>query len=69
MDTIRATVNGKQMAYVDVGIGEPIVFLHGNPTSSHLWRNVIPHLSDGYRCISGFLGFQPLLARRARSTP
>ncbi|KAA3640970.1 MAG: haloalkane dehalogenase, partial [Armatimonadetes bacterium] len=30
----------------------PIVFLHGNPTSSHLWRNIIPHLSDGYRCVA-----------------
>lgn len=52
VDTKRATVNGKQMAYVDVGSGEPIVFLHGNPTSSHLWRNVIPQLSDGYRCVA-----------------
>jgi haloalkane dehalogenase len=33
-----------QMAYVEVGSGEPIVFLHGNPTSSYLWRNVMPHL-------------------------
>lgn len=40
------------MAYVDVGEGEPVVFLHGNPTSSFLWRNVIPYLSDGYRCIA-----------------
>lgn len=32
------------MAYVDVGEGDPIVFLHGNPTPSYLWRNVIPHL-------------------------
>jgi haloalkane dehalogenase len=31
------------MAYVEVGAGAPIVFLHGNPTSSYLWRNVIPH--------------------------
>jgi haloalkane dehalogenase len=48
----RRTVNGKSMAYVDVGEGDPIVFLHGNPTSSYLWRNVIPNLSDGYRCIA-----------------
>ena len=40
------------MAYEEVGSGEPIVFLHGNPTSSYLWRNVIPHLSDSYRCIA-----------------
>jgi haloalkane dehalogenase len=45
-------INGLDMAYVDVGEGEPIVFLHGNPTSSHLWRNIIPHLDDGYRCIA-----------------
>jgi len=38
------TVLGKQMAYLDVGTGDPIVFLHGNPTSSYLWRNVMPHL-------------------------
>ena len=37
-------VLGKRMAYVEVGRGDPIVFLHGNPTSSYLWRNVIPHL-------------------------
>ncbi len=35
------------MAYVETGAGAPtIVFLHGNPTSSYLWRNVIPHLAD-----------------------
>jgi haloalkane dehalogenase len=45
-------VNGLSMAYVDVGEGEPIVFLHGNPTSSYLWRNIIPYLEDGYRCIA-----------------
>ena len=37
-------VLGLQMAYVE-GTGEPVVFLHGNPTSSYLWRNVIPHLA------------------------
>jgi haloalkane dehalogenase len=40
------------MSYVDVGEGEPIVFLHGNPTSSYLWRNVIPHVSDIGRCLA-----------------
>ena len=39
----RITVEGHSMAYVEVGQGDPIVFLHGNPTSSYLWRNVIPH--------------------------
>lgn len=47
-----ATVNGKQMAYHDVGEGDSIVFLHGNPTSSYLWRNIIPHLSKTHRCIA-----------------
>ncbi len=45
-------VRGKQMAYVDVGEGDPIVFLHGNPTSSYLWRNIIPHLASAGRCIA-----------------
>jgi haloalkane dehalogenase len=40
------------MAYVEAGEGDPIVFLHGNPTSSYLWRNVIPHLSDQGRCVA-----------------
>ena len=40
------------MAYVDAGVGEPIVFLHGNPTSSYLWRNVIPHVSAHGRCLA-----------------
>lgn len=45
-------VLGHQMAYVETGSGDPIVFLHGNPTSSYLWRNVIPHLADRGRCIA-----------------
>lgn len=45
-------VDGVAMAYVEVGEGDPIVFLHGNPTSSHLWRNVIPFVSDIGRCIA-----------------
>jgi haloalkane dehalogenase len=40
------------MAYVEVGSGDPIVFLHGNPTSSYLWRNVIPYLEGLGRCIA-----------------
>ncbi len=52
MDKKYATVNGKRMAYVEVGEGDPILFLHGNPTSSYLWRNVIPHLADLGRCIA-----------------
>lgn len=46
------TVNGKQMAYHEVGEGDPVVFLHGNPTSSYLWRNIIPHVSGKARCIA-----------------
>jgi haloalkane dehalogenase len=45
-------VYGSKMHYVDVGKGDPILFLHGNPTSSFLWRNIIPHLSDQGRCIA-----------------
>jgi haloalkane dehalogenase len=43
------------MAYLEAGAGDPIVFLHGNPTSSHLWRNVIPHLADLARCVAPYL--------------
>ena len=46
------TVLGQEMAYVEVGSGDPIVFLHGNPTSSYLWRNVIPYLESAGRCIA-----------------
>ena len=45
-------VLGSRMAYVEVGSGDPIVFLHGNPTSSYLWRNVIPHCEGLGRCIA-----------------
>lgn len=45
-------VKGKRMAYVETGSGDPIVFQHGNPTSSYLWRNVMPHLADQGRCIA-----------------
>ena len=47
-----AEVEGRKLAYVEVGDGDPIVFLHGNPTSSYLWRNVIPHLESQGRCIA-----------------
>jgi haloalkane dehalogenase len=52
VDKQRAVVEGLEMAYVEVGDGDPIVFLHGNPTSSYLWRNVIPHVADLGRCIA-----------------
>ncbi|MFL5850762.1 MAG: haloalkane dehalogenase [Solirubrobacteraceae bacterium] len=45
-------VHGSRMYYVEEGEGSPVLFLHGNPTSSYLWRNVIPHVSGGARCIA-----------------
>lgn len=45
-------VLGKRMAYVEMGTGDPIVFQHGNPTSSYLWRNIMPQLADQGRCIA-----------------
>ena len=45
-------VLGKKMAYHERGEGNPIVFQHGNPTSSYLWRNIIPHLENQGRCIA-----------------
>jgi haloalkane dehalogenase len=48
----RIDVLGKRMAYVELGSGDPIVFQHGNPTSSYLWRNVMPHVQGLGRCIA-----------------
>ena len=48
----RIEVLGLEMAYVDEGQGDPVVLLHGNPSSSYEWRNVIPYLSDLGRCIA-----------------
>ena len=45
-------VDGRRMAYVEMGEGSPIVFQHGNPTSSYLWRNVMPMLAHRGRCIA-----------------
>ena len=45
-------VRGSNMHYVEQGEGDPVLFLHGNPTSSYLWRNVIPHVSGHARCIA-----------------
>jgi haloalkane dehalogenase len=47
----RQRVLGSEMAYVEVGKGNPIVLLHGNPTSAYLWRNVLPHLQPRGRCM------------------
>ena len=48
----RVSVLDTDMAYVDIDRGDPIVFLHGNPTSSYLWRNIIPHLESWGRCLA-----------------
>ena len=48
----RRQVLDRQMAYVEAGQGDPVVLLHGNPTSSYLWRNVMPHLVPLGRCIA-----------------
>jgi haloalkane dehalogenase len=44
-------VDGKRMALHESGVGDPVVFLHGNPTSSYLWRDVVPHVAEQGRCI------------------
>lgn len=50
----RLTIGETTMAYVDEGApdGDPIIFLHGNPTSSYLWRNIIPHCTGSGRCLA-----------------
>jgi haloalkane dehalogenase len=48
----RIQVLDTEMSFVDVGAGDPIVFLHGNPTSSYLWRNVIPFVAGHGRCLA-----------------
>lgn len=52
MEKRRVEILGSEMAYIEAGEGDPIVFLHGNPTSSYLWRNVIPHVVGLGRCIA-----------------
>ncbi len=55
LDKTYATVDGRSMAYHDSGPGAEgaptILFLHGNPTSSYLWRDIVPHVSSGHRCV------------------
>lgn len=48
----RVRVLDSEMSYVDTGRGDPIVFLHGNPTSSYLWRNIIPYVAEYGRCLA-----------------
>jgi len=45
-------VLGSRMSYLEIGEGEPVLFLHGNPTSAYLWRNVMPHVAKGHRAIA-----------------
>ena len=59
----RITVLDTEMSYVSVGEGDPIVFLHGNPTSSYLWRNIIPYGRSAGRCLA------PDLVGMGRSGP
>jgi haloalkane dehalogenase len=53
-DSLRRYLNvhGVPMAYIDIGEGDPIVFLHGNPTPSYLWRNIIPYALPFGRCLA-----------------
>jgi len=48
----HVSVLDTEMSYLDTGEGDPIVFLHGNPTSSYLWRHIIPHVSGLGRCLA-----------------
>ncbi len=45
-------INGSKIHYIDEGNGDPILFLHGNPTSNYLWRNIIPYVQSAGRCIA-----------------
>jgi len=45
-------VEGSRMHYVEEGSGDPVLFIHGNPTSCYLWRNVMPHLASDARCLA-----------------
>ena len=51
-DKKSVNVFNKNMSYVEMGKGETVLFLHGNPTSSYLWRNIMPYLKDNGRCIA-----------------
>ena len=59
----RMRVLDAEIDYVDIGSGDPIVFLHGNPTSSYLWRNVLPCVAGLGRCLA------PDLVGMGRSSP
>ena len=57
----RIQVLDSEISYVDVGEGDPIVFLHGNPTSSYLWRNIIPYVTEYGRCLAPDLQGRPIM--------
>jgi len=66
----RVSVHDSEMSYVTVGGGDPIVFLHGNPTSSYLWRNVIPHVTDLGWCLApDLIGMGPVSRLSKRCLP
>ena len=48
----RLPIIDTEIAFVDTGAGDPIVFIHGNPTYSYLWRNIIPYLTPDGRCLA-----------------
>ena len=48
----RVSILDTEISYVDTGDGDPIVFLHGNPTWSYLWRNIVPYAEDYGRCLA-----------------
>ena len=66
----RLKVLDTEISYIDTGNGEPVVFLHGNPTWSYQWRNIIPHVSSHRRCLApdligmGWSGKSPSRAYR-----
>lgn len=62
----RAKVFGLPMAYVETGSGRPVVFLHGNPSSSYEWRNIIPHVQKFGRCIAPDTARRPDLEATTR---
>jgi haloalkane dehalogenase len=58
LQTKSVEVFGSNMSYVEMGSGDPIVFLHGIPTSNYIWRNIIPHLAPLGKCIApDLIGF------------
>lgn len=61
----RVCALDSEMAYVDTGAGLPVVFLHGNPTASYLWRNVIPPVAERYRCLASEHGLEFRRGRQA----